>query len=499
MASTVDAPSAAPASEQQFIRGIGPIQAISLVVGTMIGSGIFIVSSGISREVSAWGPGGLMLVWILTGLMTMAGALAYAELAAMMPKAGGQYVFLREGLAPSVGFLFGWTLFAVIQTGTIAAVAVAMAKYLAVFVPSLSDAIFLPLGSIRLPGSAEAIPLGVSVQRVVAIASIVLLTWINARGVSVGARLQTFLTVIKAIALAALVLLGIAIFRRADVAAANFGANFWGTGAWGLAMLPIIGAAMVGSLFSADSWNNVTFAAAEVREPSRNLPRALAIGTGLVTLLYILANVSYLSVLPFAGDPNGADALARGIQHATQDRVASAAVDVMLGGVGAAVMAGLIVISTFGCNAGLVLAGPRVYFAMAQDRLFFRRAGELHPRLRTPIFGLIVQAVWASVLCLSGTYNQLLDYVIFASVLFYFLTTLALFRLRRVRPDLPRPVKAFGYPVVPALYLIAAGALMIVLLIKKPLFTWPGLLIVALGIPVYLIWRRSAANDTTAA
>ncbi|MGE5091481.1 MAG: APC family permease [Bacillota bacterium] len=493
MATTIEAPPAAPAGEQDFIRGIGPLQAISLVVGTMIGSGIFIVSSDISRQVNAWGPGGLMLVWLLTGAMTLAGALAYAELAAMMPRAGGQYVFLREGLSPAVGFLFGWTLFTVIQTGTIAAVAVAMAKYLAVFFPSLSDTIFLSLGSIRLPGSAEAIPLGVSVQRLVAIASIAFLTGINALGVAIGARLQTFLTVIKALALALLVLLGIAIFRRADVVAANFNSTtFWGTGNWGLLMLPAIGAAMVGSLFSADSWNNVTFAAAEVRNPTRNLPRALAIGTGLVTLLYILANVSYLSVLPFAGDANGASALARGIQHATQDRVASAAVDVMLGSAGAAVMAGLIVISTFGCNAGLVLAGPRVYYAMAEDRLFFRRAGELHPRHRTPVFGLAVQAVWASVLCLSGTYNQLLDYVIFASVLFYFLTTLALFRLRRKRPDLPRPVKAFGYPAVPALYLVAAGALMVILLIKKPLFTWPGLIIVALGIPVYLIWRRSA-------
>lgn len=493
MATTIEASEAAPAGEHSFIRGIGPLQAISLVVGTMIGSGIFIVSSDIGRQVNAWGPGGLMLVWLLTGAMTLAGALAYAELAAMMPKAGGQYVFLREGLSPAVGFLFGWTLFTVIQTGTIAAVAVAMSKYLAVFFPSLSDTIFLSLGSLRLPGSAEAIPLGVSVQRLVAIASIVFLSWINARGVSLGARLQTTLTVIKALALALLVVLGIAIFRRADVAAANFsGTSFWGTGTWSLLMLPAIGAAMVGSLFSSDSWNNVTFAAAEVRNPARNLPRALALGTGLVTLLYILANVSYLSVLPFAGDPNGATAVARGIQHATQDRVASAAVESMLGAAGAAAMAALIVISTFGCNAGLVLAGPRVYFAMAEDRLFFRRAGELHPRHRTPIFGLAVQAVWASALCLSGTYNQLLDYVIFASVLFYFLTTLALFRLRRKQPDLPRPVKAFGYPVVPALYMAAAGALMVVLLIKKPLFTWPGLVIVALGIPVYLVWRRSA-------
>jgi APA family basic amino acid/polyamine antiporter len=477
-------------SEGQFVRGIGPVQAISLVVGTMIGSGIFIVSSPISREVGAWGPGGLMLVWVLTGAMTLAGALAYAELAAMMPKAGGQYVFLREGLSPLVGFLFGWTLFAVIQTGTIAAVAVAMAKYLAVFFPALSDQIFLSLGSIRLPGAPDSIPLGISPQRLVAIASILLLTWVNGLGVTLGARIQTFLTVIKALALAMLVILGILIFRRADVVAANFG-NFWGTGDWTLAMLPVIGAAMVGSLFSSDAWNNVTFAAAEVRDPTRNLPRALALGTGLVTVLYILANIAYLSVLPFGGSAEGADALSRGIQYATQDRVASAAVGVMLGAAGAAVMAGLIVISTFGCNAGLVLAGPRVYYAMARDRLFFRRAGALHPERRTPMFGLATQAVWASVLCLSGTYNQLLDYVIFASVLFYFLTTLSLFRLRRLQPDLPRPVKAFGYPVIPALYMVAAGALMLVLLVRKPLFTWPGLVIVALGIPVYFLWRAT--------
>jgi basic amino acid/polyamine antiporter, APA family len=493
MATTIEAPEAAPAGGQSFIRGIGPLQAISLVVGTMIGSGIFIVTAGISREVDLWGPGGMMLVWILSGGMTLAGALAYAELAAMMPKAGGQYVFLREGLSPAVGFLFGWTLFAVIQTGTIAAVAVAMAKYLAVFFPSLTDTIFLSLGSIHLPGAPDSIPIGVSVQRLVAILSIIVLTWINARGVSVGVRLQTFLTVIKALALALLVVLGVLIFRRPDVVAANFGgASFWGTGNWGIAMLPVIGAAMVGSLFASDSWNNVTFAAAEVRNPTRNLPRALAIGTGLVTVLYILANVSYLSVLPFAGDPNGVTSLARGIQHATQDRVASAAVDVMLGTVGAGLMAALIVISTFGCNAGLVLAGPRVYYAMASDKLFFRRAGQLHPRYHTPIFGLVVQAVWASVLCLSGTYNQLLDYVIFASLLFYFLTTLALFRLRKKRPDLPRPVKAFGYPVLPGLYILAALALMVVLLVEKPLYTGAGLVIVALGIPIYLVWRRSA-------
>ena len=496
---TIDAPAAPPSSssEQQFIRGIGPLQAISLVVGSMIGSGIFIVSAGIGREVSAWGPGGLMLVWLITGLMTLAGALAYAELAAMMPKAGGQYVFLREGLSPAAGFLYGWTLFTVIQTGTIAAVAVAFAKYLAVFFPTLTDTVFLSLGSIRLPGAPDAIPLGVSAQRVVAIASVVFLTWINARGVALGARLQTTLTVIKVGALGALILLGLVVFRNAEIAAGNFG-TFWGTGNWGLAMLPVIGAAMVGSLFSSDAWNNVTFAAAEVRDPSRNLPRALAMGTGLVTVLYLLANLAYLSVLPFGGNPDGATALEQGIQYAAADRVGAAAAQVMLGSIGALIMSAAIVISTFGCNAGLILAAPRVYYAMARDRLFFARAGELHPTHRTPVFGLITQAVWTSVLCLSGTYNQLLDYVIFAALLFYLLTIIALFRLRRDRPDLPRPVRAFGYPVIPGLYALALAALMVVLLIEKPLFTWPGLLIVALGIPVYLVWRRSDAAAGTA-
>jgi APA family basic amino acid/polyamine antiporter len=251
---------------------------------------------------------------------------------------------------------------------------------------------------------------------------------------------------------------------------------------------------MVGSLFSSDAWNNVTFAAAEVQNPSRNVPLALGLGTLTVSLLYILSNVAYLNILPFAGDPNGADAIARGIQHAAQDRVGTAAIEVAMGSAAATVMAVAILFSTFGCNNGLILSGPRVYWAMARDRLFFEGAGRLHPVYRTPVAGLVFQAIWASVLCVSGTYGQLLDYVIFAALVFYFLTALALFRLRRLRPDLPRPVKAFGYPVLPALYLLAVGALMVILLFEKPLYTWPGLIIVATGIPVYLIWRRGAAT-----
>jgi basic amino acid/polyamine antiporter, APA family len=491
----VVAPAKAPAPTSQspeFIRGIGPLAAISLVVGSMIGSGIFIVSADIGRQVSAWGPGALLLVWVITGAMTVVAALAYAELAAMMPKAGGQYVFLREGLSPLAGFLYGWTLFTVIQTGTIAAVAVAFAKFLGALLPGISPDVFLHLGQVHLPGSSEAIQLGLSSQRIVAILMIAMLTVTNMRGVTLGAAIQTVFSVAKIGALAAIVVLGLTLFRQPDIAATNF-SNFWGTGSWSLAVVPVIGAAMVGSLFSSDAWNNVTFAAAEVQDPTRNLPRALAIGTGTVSLLYILANVAYLNILPFYGDPNGTDVLARGLQYAAQDRVGTAAIEVAMGAGAATVMAVAILFSTFGCNNGLILSGPRVYYAMARDRLFFERAGTLHPTYRTPIFGLVAQAVWASVLCISGTYNQLLDYVIFAALVFYFLTTVALFRLRRIRPDLPRPVKAFGYPVLPGLYLLSVGALMVILLFERPLYTWPGLLIVAAGVPVYLLWRRPSA------
>ena len=480
---------ASPSDESQFVRGIGPLAAISLVIGSMIGSGIFIVSADISRQVDAYGPAGLLLVWTATAVITLVGALTYAELAAMMPNAGGQYVFLREGLSPSMGFLYGWTLFTVIQSGTIAAVAVAFGRFLGVLVPSVTPDVFLDLGSFAMPGGR--IQLGLSPQRVVAILMVAVLTAVNIRGVRLGAAIQLSFTVAKVGALAALVLLGLTLFRRPDVAAANFG-SFWGTGAWGLAVLPVLGAAMVGSLFSSDAWNNVTFAAAEVRDPRRNLPIALAVGTGFVGLVYVITNVAYLNVLPFHGVEGGTDVLARGIQHATQDRVGTAAMESMVGPLGAILMAIAILISTFGCNNGLILAGARVYYAMARDALFFRRAGTLHPEFRTPVFALITQAVWTMVLCISGTYGELLNYVVFAALLFYALTAVALFRLRRIRPDVPRPVKAFGYPVLPALYIVATTAIMVVLLVDRQqrLYSGLGLLLVLLGVPVYWLWRR---------
>lgn len=489
MTDTTQAPTRqATAGATRFVEGIGPLDAISLVVGTMIGSGIFIVSADIGRQVNPWGPGALLIVWMVTGLMTVTGALAYAEMAAMMPTAGGQYVFLRDGLNPLSGFLFGWTLFTVIQTGTIAAVAVAFGKFLSVLIPGITPDVYLSLG--HLPMVGGAVELGLSHQRVLALAVVLVLTLINARGVTLGATVQTIFAAAKVGALGLIVVLGLTLFRQPEVASANF-SNFWGTGSWSLAVLPILGAAMVGSLFSADAWNNVTFAAAEVRNPKRNLPLALGLGTAIVTSLYVLANVAYLNLLPFQGAADGADALARGIQHAAQDRVAVAAAEVMFGPVGAIGMAIAVMLSAFGCVNGLVLAGPRVYYAMARDGLFFQKAGELHPTYKTPTFGLMAQAVWAMLLCLSGTYSELLTYVIFASLVFYFLTTLALFRLRITQPDLPRPVKAFGYPVLPGLYLAAVAFLLWVLL-NDPVqrkYSFFGLAIVALGVPVYYFWK----------
>jgi APA family basic amino acid/polyamine antiporter len=473
------------AESSQFVQGIGPLAAISLVVGIMIGSGIFIVSADIGRQVNAWGPAALILVWVLTGLVTVAGALTYAELAAMMPKAGGQYVFLRDGLSPLIGFLYGWTLFAVIQTGTIAAVAVAFGRFLGVLFPGVTPDVYLSLGSLPMPGGA--IELGLSHQRVVALLVVGVLTAVNLRGVTLGATVQTIFAIAKIGGLAALVVLGLFVFGRSDVWSANMDI-FWGTAPWTTAMIPVLGAAMVGSLFSADSWNNVTFAAAEVRDPRRNLPLALLVGTALVSTIYVLANLAYLNVLPFAGDPAATDAVGRGLQYAAQDRVGSAAVEAMLGPYGAVAMAIAILMSTFGCVNGLVLAGPRVYYAMARDGLFFKQAGILHPTWRTPTFGLIAQAVWAMLLCISGSYNNLLDYVIFASLLFYFFTTLSLFRLRKTQPDLPRPVKAFAYPYLPGLYILATLSLMIMLLFQRPVYAGLGLLIVALGVPIFLAW-----------
>ena len=465
----------------EFVRAISRLDATALVVGSMIGSGIFIVSADILRQVHS--PGLLLTVWLVSGLVTMLGALSYGELAAMFPKAGGNYVYLREGISPLFGYLYGWTLFVVIQTGTIAAVAVAFARFTSVLFPALSPDVFLGT-TVHLGKVLGDTVVGLSWQRLFAIASIALLTWINVRGVRTAAFIQTSLTAIKTAALAGLILLGLTIGRNAEAIAANFGTNVWAGGGLTLAMVPVIGAAMVGSLFSMDAWNNVGFASGELKNPEKDLPFAMAAGVLTVTTLYVLANVAYLNVLP-------ADAIA----HAPQDRVGTAALQAILGTPGLYAMAIAIMISTFGCNNGLILSGARVYYAMAQDNLFFKSAANLHPTYKTPALALIVQAVWTCVLCLSGTYGQLLNYVIFAAVVFYAVTAVGLFRLRRTRPDIPRPVRAPGYPVLPALYVILTALIAVDLVIQPATRTYSmlGLVVVLVGVPVYYIWRRVVA------
>src|SRR5262249_45060352 len=496
------------AASAELVKGLGLTSATTLVMGSMIGSGIFIVSAEIAREVNS--PGLLILAWAVTGFMTIVGALSYGELAAMMPKAGGQYVYLRESLGPLWGFLYGWTLFLVIQTGTIAAVGVAFGKFLGYFFPGIAADKWLP-GHLHVPAWHVGpmvlgnMDVGLNTQNLCAIAIVVLLTLINSFGIKTGAAVQNVFTIAKVSALAGLVMLGIFVGRNPKAVAANF-TDFWrlsaahsATGTLAgpfVGILTILAVAQVGSLFSADAWNNVTFTAGEVKNPKRNLPMSLALGTGVVIVLYIAANFIYLGVLPLIGDPNGATVFSRGIQYATSDRVGTAVMQEMFGSTGAKLMAIAIMISTFGCCNGLILAGARVYYAMAKDGLFFKATGEVHPKYHAPRNALIVQGIWTCILCLSGTYGQLLDYIIFAVLVFYILTIAGLFVLRYKQPQAERPYRAVGYPVLPAIYIVMALFIDIVLLRYKPQYTWPGLIIVLLGIPVFLIWSRRTRAAT---
>jgi basic amino acid/polyamine antiporter, APA family len=495
------------AEQRDLVKGLGLLDSTMIVMGSMIGSGIFIVSADISRQVAS--PGMLILVWALSGVMTVIAALSYGELAAAMPHAGGQYVYLRESLGPLWGFLYGWTMLLVIQTATIAAVAIAFAKFTGFLVPWFSSSQWIWKLSTFGPyhlwfGTLGPYNVGLNHQNLLSLAMIVFLTWVNLRGLRTGAVIQNIFTVAKTAALAALVLVGV-FFSTAAARAANF-SHFWGNirlaashpyvvgdhTVW-ISTVTLVGVAMVGSLFACDAWNNVTFTAAEVKNPSRNLPLSLALGTGTVIVLYLLTNMSYLSVLPLAGNPSGTTAIARGIQYAAEDRVGTAAAGVVFGASGAALVAVAIMISTFGCNNGLILAGPRIYYAMAKDGLFFRTVGRVNRR-HSPAPALAIQCVWACVLCLSGTYSDLLDFLIFAVLIFYILTLSGLFVLRWKRPEMPRPYRAFGYPVLPALYLGMAAFLEVQLFRYKPRYTWPGLIIVLLGVPVYWIWRSRTGS-----
>ena len=454
----------------------------TLVAGSMIGSGIFIVSADIARQVGS--PAAMLAVWLVAGVMTIAGALAYGELAAMMPEAGGQYVYLREAYGKLAAFLFGWTLLLIVQTGTVAAVAVAFGRFAGVIFPAIRSEMWIGIGGIGLSG-----------ERVLAIAVIALLTWTNLRGLDMGKLIQNLFTSAKLLSLLMITVVGCVIARNPIAIAANFGSAtaFLGTRSVDIGFAAAFGAAMVGALFSADAWASVTFTASEIRNPRRDLPLALAIGTGVVILLYVTTNLAYMSELPVNGISAATTVVGRGVAHATSDRVASAAMQMVWGNAGAIVTATLVMISGFGCANGLILTGARVIYAMAHDGVFFRSAGQLN-EASVPALALIMQGVWASVLTLSGTYSELLDYVIFAQLMFYLITVAAVFVLRRKCPDAPRPYRAFGYPWIPIAYIIAASAMMIDLLIVKPTYTWPGLLIVLTGVPVYLLFARRTAE-----
>ncbi len=504
---------AAHPEREGFLRELGVWDSTMIVAGSMIGSGIFIVSADIARLVGS--AGWLLGTWVITGLLTIAAALSYGELAAMMPRAGGQYVYLREALSPLWGFLYGWTMFLVIQTGTIAAVAVGFARFLGVLLPAISPTSWI-LRPIHL---SDGYAFSLSTQQLVGLALILFLTFLNTRGIHLGKLIQNLFTAAKTLSLAALILLGITIGRNAEAIAANF-ASFWaphdaatirpdlgflpalaahqGVGA----LLIALGVAQVGSLFSSDAWNNITFTAEEVKNPRRTIPLALACGTGLVITLYVLANVAYLCTLPLGA-----------IQGAPDDRVGTAALAHIFGPAGAVIMAVAILISTFGCNNGLILAGARVYYAMARDGLFFGVTGRLNAQ-RVPAVGLWLQGLWACLLVLPRTrlrdaqgaalldaagnprygnlYGNLLDYVVFAVLIFYVLTIVGLLVLRRKRPEVERPYRAFGYPWVPGLYILTATSILVALLLYKTSTTWPGLVLVLTGIPAYLLWRRSA-------
>jgi APA family basic amino acid/polyamine antiporter len=464
-----------------FKPTLGLFDATMIVAGSMIGSGIFIVSADITRNVGS--AGWLIAVWLLTGFMTLTAAMSYGELSAMYPKAGGQYVYLKESYNPLTGFLYGWSFFAVIQTGTIAAVGVAFCKFAGYFFPSLelTDAnILFTLGSIKIYGA-----------QLVSIILIIFLTYINTRGIKGGKLIQTTFTVTKLLSLFGLIVFGF-LMAKGDIWHANW------TDAWtmkhissstditpviGMAVLGAIAASMVGSIFSSDAWNNVTFIAGEIKNPKRNIGLSLFLGTLIVTVIYVSTNLMYLAVMPL-----------NDIAFAPADRVAVSASNVIFGNAGTYVIAIMIMISTFGCNNGLILAGARVYYTMAQDGLFFKNAGKLNKNA-VPGWALWAQCVVASLLCLSGKYGDLLDMVSFIVVIFYVLTIGGIFILRKKRPDADRPYKAFGYPVLPAIYMIMGIAFCVLLIIYKPQFTWPGLIITLIGIPLYYLAVANAKKS----
>ena len=488
-------------SKEGFIRGLGLLDSTMIVAGSMIGSGIFVVSPDIARQVGS--PGWLLVVWLITGVLTIGAALSYGELAAMMPRAGGMYVYLKEAYSPFWGFLYGWTHYLVIGTATIAAVSVAFARYTGILFPSISEASYI-IEPVRIGSSSYAFSL--STAQLVGILMIALLTWMNTRGLKLGKIVQNVFTFAKTGSLIALIVLGIVVGLAwyPEIAAANFG-DLWTvrgklqdvghglTAALTFGLFVGICVAQTNSLFSADAWHNVTFTAGEVKDPKRNLPLSLLLGTGGVIALYMLANIAYLVTLRFED-----------IQRVPSDRVGAASAEVIFPGIGATLMAAAIMVSTFGCNNGLIFSGPRAYYAMAKDGLFFQAAGKLN-KFHVPAWAIVIQGIFAAFYVLPRTvgadgslgslYNDLLTYVISAALIFYILSIAAVFVLRRKQPDAERPYKAIGYPIIPALYCIGAFVILVVLFVYQTTATWPGLLIVLTGVPVYFIWRKLSTKQ----
>jgi basic amino acid/polyamine antiporter, APA family len=480
---------------QEFKRSLSLLDGTMLVSGTMIGSGIFIVSADMSRTVGS--AGWLIFLWLLTGVMTVFGAISYGELAGMMPRAGGQFVYIKRAWGDLTAFLYGWSVATVIQTGTIAAVGMAFAKYTSFFIPYFSEThTLLQLGKFSF-----------NAAQLLAIASIVFLTYINSRGINYGKILQLVFTMAKLVALFLLIVMGLIVGSKFGLFNQNF-TDMWAatqtvktdTGAWvvenlsGMGLFLALGTAIIGSLFSSDAWNNVTFIAGEMKNPRRDIPLSLFLGTLIVTVLYISANLAYLSLLPLKGDPNGVDEVSRGIMFAQSDRVGTAAGFQIFGKVAAALMSGLIMVSTFGCNSGLILSGARVYYAMSKENLFFKKASELNDA-QVPGFSLWIQCLWASLLCLTGSYNDLLEYATFVSLIYYCITIAGIFALRKSEPDAERPYKVPGYPITPIIYILLALIICLVLLYTKTRNTGGGLAIIALGIPVYYLLKSRKQSE----
>ncbi len=474
---------------KELKRTLGLFDATSIVAGSMIGSGIFIVTVSMMRDIGS--VGWMLFLWLLTGIITIFAALSYGELAGMMPNAGGQYVYIQRAYGRMISFLYGWTVFTVIQTGVIAAVAVAFSKYTSVFFPELNNELY-SYGNV----------IQITFAQLLAVISVVLLTFINTRGVQNGRIIQLVFTSAKVFALFALIVLGLAIGLKTNTLSQNF-TDIWSASKTtilpngsitivplaGFALMGAMGATIINSLFSSDAWNNVTFISGEIKDPKRNIPRSLFLGTLIVTFIYILANIAYLALLPVNGSAEAADVAGRGIMFASEKRVGAAAASVIFGDIGVSIMAVLIMISTFGCNNGLVLAGSRLYYAMSKDGLFFKKAQKLNSK-QVPGIALWIQCIWASILCLSGKYEDLLVFSTFASLLFYILTIGGLFILRKTEPDALRPYKAFGYPYIPIIYISITLLICIDLLIYDTKNTGGSLLLIALGIPIYYLTNK---------